>query len=226
MIPVVCIDGPGGAGKGTVAKAVATQLGYHLLDSGAIYRVMALAVQKQALDTENMDALVECAQTLDVKFITPDSGLVETWLQGENVTAELRLESTAEMASLVAAKSPVRDALMQRQRDFAQAPGLVADGRDMGTIVFPEAPVKVFLTASAEERAKRRHKQLQEQGKSVSIARLLEAIEERDARDMNRSVAPLQPAEDAITIDTTELSITEVVTQVLERVNLSIASNT
>lgn len=226
MIPVVCIDGPGGAGKGTVAKAVATQLGYHLLDSGAIYRVMALAVQKQALDTENMDALVECAQTLDVKFITPDSGLVETWLQGENVTAELRLESTAEMASLVAAKSPVRDALMQRQRDFAQAPGLVADGRDMGTIVFPEAPVKVFLTASAEERAKRRHKQLQEQGKSVSIARLLEAIEERDARDMNRSVAPLQPAEDAITIDTTELSITEVVTQVLERVNQSIASNT
>jgi len=226
MIPVICIDGPGGAGKGTVAKAVATQLGYHLLDSGAIYRVMALAVQKQALDTENMDALVECAQTLDVKFITPDSGLVETWLQGENVTAELRLESTAEMASLVAAKSPVRDALMQRQRDFAQAPGLVADGRDMGTIVFPEAPVKVFLTASAEERAKRRHKQLQEQGKSVSIARLLEAIEERDARDMNRSVAPLQPAKDAITIDTTELSITEVVTQVLERVNLSIASNT
>jgi cytidylate kinase len=226
MIPVVCIDGPGGAGKGTVAKAVATQLGYHLLDSGAIYRVMALAVQKQALDTENMDALVECAQTLDVKFITPDSGLVETWLQGENVTAELRLESTAEMASLVAAKSPVRDALMQRQRDFAQAPGLVADGRDMGTIVFPEAPVKVFLTASAEERAKRRHKQLQEQGKSVSIARLLEAIEERDARDMNRSVAPLQPAEDAITIDTTELNITEVVTQVLERVNQSIASNT
>lgn len=226
MIPVVCIDGPGGAGKGTVAKAVATQLGYHLLDSGAIYRVMALAVQKQALDTENMDALVECAQTLDVKFITPDSGLVETWLQGKNVTSELRLESTAEMASLVAAKSPVRDALMQRQRDFAQAPGLVADGRDMGTIVFPEAPVKVFLTASAEERAKRRHKQLQEQGKSVSIARLLEAIEERDARDMNRSVAPLQPAEDAITIDTTELSITEVVTQVLERVNLSIASNT
>ena len=226
MIPVVCIDGPGGAGKGTVAKAVATQLGYHLLDSGAIYRVMSLAVQKQALDTENMDALVECAQTLDVKFITPDSGLVETWLQGENVTAELRLESTAEMASLVAAKSPVRDALMQRQRDFAQAPGLVADGRDMGTIVFPEAPVKVFLTASAEERAKRRQKQLQEQGKSVSIARLIEAIEERDARDMNRSVAPLQPAEDAITIDTTELSITEVVTQVLERVNLSIASNT
>ncbi|MEL0037199.1 MAG: (d)CMP kinase [Gammaproteobacteria bacterium] len=226
MIPVVCIDGPGGAGKGTVAKAVATELGYHLLDSGAIYRVMALAVQKQALDTENMDALVECAQTLDVKFITPDSGLVETWLQGKNVTAELRLESTAEMASLVAAKSPVRDALMQRQRDFAQAPGLVADGRDMGTIVFPEAPVKVFLTASAEERAKRRHKQLQEQGKSVSIARLLEAIEERDARDMNRSVAPLQPAEDAITIDTTELSITEVVTQVLERVNQSIASNT
>ncbi|MEL0067858.1 MAG: (d)CMP kinase [Gammaproteobacteria bacterium] len=226
MIPVVCIDGPGGAGKGTVAKAVATELGYHLLDSGAIYRVMALAVQKQALDTENMDALVECAQTLDVKFITPDSGLVETWLQGENVTAELRLESTAEMASLVAAKSPVRDALMQRQRDFAQAPGLVADGRDMGTIVFPEAPVKVFLTASAEERAKRRHKQLQEQGKSVSIARLLKAIEERDARDMNRSVAPLQPAEDAITIDTTELNITEVVTQVLERVNQSIASNT
>lgn len=226
MIPVVCIDGPGGAGKGTVAKAVATQLEYHLLDSGAIYRVMALAVQKQAIDIDDMDALVDCAKTLDVKFVTPDSGLVETWLQGENVTAELRLESTAEMASLVAAKSPVRDALMQRQRDFAQAPGLVADGRDMGTIVFPEAPVKVFLTASAEERAKRRQKQLQEQGKSVSIARLLEAIEERDARDMNRSVAPLQPAEDAITIDTTELSITEVVTQVLERVNLSIASNT
>ena len=226
MIPVVCIDGPGGADKGTVAKAVATQLGYHLLDSGAIYRVMALAVQKQAIDIDDMDALINCAKALDVKFVTPDSGLVETWLQGENVTEELRLESTATTASVVAAKSPVRDALMQRQRDFAQAPGLVADGRDMGTIVFPEAPVKVFLTASAEERAQRRQKQLQEQGKSVSIARLKKAIEERDARDMNRRVAPLQPAEDAITIDTTELSITEVVTQVLERVKRTMASNT
>ena len=226
MIPVVCIDGPGGAGKGTVAKAVAEALSFHLLDSGAIYRVMALAVQKHNLDTDDLTQLADCAYRLDVSFITPDSGLVQTWLEGEDVTEQLRLESTATMASKVAAIPAVRDALLQRQRDFAQAPGLVADGRDMGTIVFPEAPVKVFLTASAEERAKRRHKQLQEQGKSVSIARLLEAIEERDARDRNRSVAPLQPAEDAISIDTTELSIDAVVNRVLERVNQTIPSNT
>ena len=226
MVPVVCIDGPGGAGKGTVAKAVAESLNYHLLDSGAIYRVMALAVQKHQLDLDNLSLLENCAAKLDVSFVNPDSGLVQTWLEGEDVTEQLRLESTATMASKVATISVVRDALLQRQRDFAQVPGLVADGRDMGTIVFPDAPVKVFLTASAEERAKRRHKQLQEQGKSVSIARLKKAIEERDARDMNRRVAPLQPAEDAITIDTTELSITEVVTQVLERVKRTMASNT
>ena len=226
MIPVICIDGPGGAGKGTVAKAVAEKLGYHLLDSGAIYRVMALAVLKKEINHQDIESLISCAAALDVAFLTPQSGLVETWLDGENVTDQLRLESTATMASKVATIPEVRDALMQRQRDFAQPPGLVADGRDMGTVVFPDAPVKVFLTASAEERAKRRQKQLQEQGKSVSIARLLEAIEERDARDRNRSVAPLQPAEDAISIDTTELSIDAVVSRVLERVNQTIPSNT
>ena len=226
MIPVICIDGPGGAGKGTVAKAVAEKLGYHLLDSGAIYRVMALAVLKKEINHQDIESLISCAAALDVAFLTPQSGLVETWLDGENVTDQLRLESTATMASKVATIPEVRDALMQRQRDFAQPPGLVADGRDMGTVVFPDAPVKVFLTASAEERAKRRQKQLQEQGKSVSIARLLEAIEERDARDRNRSVAPLQPAEDAISIDTTELTIDAVVNRVLERVNLINPSNT
>lgn len=219
MVPVICIDGPGGAGKGTIAKAVADHLGYHLLDSGAIYRVMALAVIKQNIPTEDISALETCALGLDVSFQSQADGLSIVILDGEDVTTQVRLESTASKASEIASIPAVRAALLHRQQDFAIPPGLVADGRDMGTIVFPDAPVKVFLTASAQERARRRQKQLQEQGKSVSIARLLEAIEARDARDSSRSVAPLQPAEDATTIDTTNLTIEEVVNQVLERVN-------
>jgi cytidylate kinase len=219
MVTVVCIDGPGGAGKGTVAKAVAKHLGFHLLDSGAIYRIMALAAEKHNLSNEQTDELVACAQTLDVIFQSQADGLVRVLLDGEDVSGELRLETTATRASKLASNPSIRAALLQRQRDFAQPPGLVADGRDMGTVVFPDAALKVFLTASAEERAKRRQKQLHEQGKSVSIARLLEAIEAGDARDTSRSVAPLQPAEDAISIDTTNLTIDEVVNQVLERAN-------
>lgn len=219
MIPVICIDGPGGAGKGTIAKAVAGKTGFHLLDSGAIYRLMALGAEKQGFRPDQIEQLVNCARGLNVRFQTGSDGQSHIFLDGLDVTSEVRLESTATTASVLAAIPEVRAALLQRQRDFAEPPGLVADGRDMGTVVFPDAPVKIFLTASAEERAKRRQKQLQEQGKSVSIASLLEAIEARDARDSSRSVAPLQAAEDAMTIDTTELTIDEVVAQVLERVN-------
>jgi len=218
-VPVICIDGPGGAGKGTIAKAVANALGYHILDSGAIYRLMALATDKHQINSDDISSLKILAENLDVVFDFPQDKAARILLEGENVTDELRLETTANRASELAPIAEVRAALLQRQRDFAQPPGLVADGRDMGTVVFPESMAKFFLTASAEERATRRHKQLQEQGKDVSIASLLEAIEERDMRDRNRSVAPLRPAEDAIEIDTTEMSIEEVVNQVLERIN-------
>ena len=215
MIPVVCIDGPGGAGKGTIAKAVANQLGYHILDSGAIYRVMALAALKHNLQSSQLNELVALASGLDVVFeFTLDKS--STLLDGEDVSEKLREETTAAKASELAVIPEIRAALLQRQKDFAQAPGLVADGRDMGTIVFPDAPHKFFLTATAEERAKRRQKQLQEQGMDVSIATLLKAIEERDERDRNRTVAPLLPADDAIEIDTTELSIDDVVNRVMQ----------
>ena len=215
MIPVVCIDGPGGAGKGTIAKAVAERLGFHILDSGAIYRVMALAALKHNLRNDQLDELVNLASNLDVVFkFTQDTSM--TLLDGEDVSEQLRNEVTAARASELAVIPEIRAALLQRQKDFAQAPGLVADGRDMGTIVFPDAHYKFFLTATAEERAKRRQKQLQEQGLDVSIATLLKAIEERDERDRNRTVAPLLPADDAIEIDTTELSIDEVVNRVMK----------
>lgn len=217
MIPVVCIDGPGGAGKGTIAKAVAQALGYHILDSGAIYRVMALAAIKHNLNKSQLDELVTLASNLDVVFnFTQD--LSEILLEGEDVSEKLREEVTAAKASELAVIPEIRAALLQRQKDFVQMPGLVADGRDMGTIVFPDAPFKFFLTASSEERAKRRQKQLQEQGMDVSIATLLKAIEERDERDRSRTVAPLLPADDAIEIDTTELSIDEVVKRVMNEI--------
>jgi CMP/dCMP kinase len=210
-IPVITVDGPGGSGKGTVTQMLARKLGWHLLDSGALYRLTALAAMRQSVPLDDESALVEVATGLDVAFEpTPPGEPVRVLLAGDDVTAEIRTEACGENASKVAVIQPVRDALLQRQRDFRMAPGLVADGRDMGTVVFPDAPVKIFLTASAEERAQRRYSQLKDAGVDVNIDALLKEIRVRDERDMNREAAPLKPADDAQVIDSTGLSIEEV----------------
>jgi len=211
-VPVVTIDGPSGSGKGTVAAEVARRLGWRVLDSGALYRLTAYAARQAGVDFGDAGALAAIARELPVEF---REGHV--LLAGEDVTAAIRTETAGNDASKVAAIPEVREALLQWQRDYARPPGLVADGRDMGTVVFPNAPVKIFLDASAEERARRRHKQLKEQGMDVSLAGLIAEIEERDQRDRNRSVAPLEPAPDAEVIDSTDLSVEEVVDLVLER---------
>ena len=216
--PVVTVDGPSGAGKGTLCMLLANKLGYHLLDSGAIYRVLALAALHHGVDLESEDALVPIATHLDVQFIA-EGDLVKVILEGEDVSGELRKEETGMAASKVAALPRVREALLRRQRAFSTSPGLVADGRDMGTVVFPGAPFKVFLTASAQARAERRFQQLKAQGEDVKIATLLQEIEARDARDMGRKAAPLKAADDAVTIDTTEYSIEQVLEKVLSLVN-------
>ncbi|WP_339780886.1 (d)CMP kinase [uncultured Marinobacter sp.] len=209
--PVIAVDGPGGSGKGTVTQMLARKLGWHLLDSGALYRLTALAATRQNVSLDDEVALVKVAESLDVAFKpTPEGEPAKVILAGEDVTSEIRTETCGNNASRIAVMQPVRDALLQRQRDFQQAPGLVADGRDMGTVVFPNAPVKIFLTASAEERARRRFSQLKAAGVDVSIDALLEEIRVRDERDMNRSAAPLKPADDAQVIDSTGLSIQEV----------------
>ena len=208
---VITVDGPGGSGKGTVTQMLAKKLGFHLLDSGALYRLTALAAVRQGVSLEDEAELVKVAASLDVAFEpTPPGEPAKVILAGEDVTAEIRTETCGDNASRVAVMQPVRDALLQRQRDFRNAPGLVADGRDMGTVVFPDAPVKIFLTASAEERARRRFSQLKDAGVDVNIDALLEEIRVRDERDMNRSAAPLKPADDAQVIDSTGLSIEEV----------------
>jgi CMP/dCMP kinase len=210
-IPVITVDGPGGSGKGTVTQMLARKLGWHLLDSGALYRLTALAAMRQNVPLDDEPALVKVAIGLDVAFEpTPPGEPVRVLLAGDDVTAEIRTEACGDNASKVAVIQPVRDALLQRQRDFRVAPGLVADGRDMGTVVFPDAPVKIFLTASAEERAQRRYSQLKDTGVDVNIDALLEEIRVRDERDMNREAAPLKPADDAQVIDSTGLSIEEV----------------
>lgn len=215
-VPVVTVDGPGGSGKGTVTQMLARRLGWHLLDSGALYRLTALAAQRKGVALDDEAGLVNVAGGLDVTFEpTREGEPVRVILDGEDVTREIRTEQTGDGASRVAVIQPVRDALLQRQRDFRKAPGLVADGRDMGTVVFPDAPVKVFLTASAEERAQRRYLQLKEAGADVNIDHLLDEIRARDERDMNRSAAPLKPAEDAQVIDSTGLSIEEVLSKVM-----------
>lgn len=215
--PVITIDGPSGAGKGTICQALAESLGWHLLDSGAIYRVLALAALHHHVDTGSEDALVPLAIHLDVQFV-PVQGQLKVILEGEDVSTEIRTETVATAASQLAAFPRVREALLRRQRGFRQAPGLIADGRDMGTIVFPDAPVKIFLDASAEERARRRMLQLQASGFDVKFERLLTEIQERDYRDRNRTVAPLVPAVDALIIDSTAMSIEEVIKKVREYV--------
>ncbi len=213
--PVVTVDGPSGAGKGTLCMLLSKKLGFHLLDSGAIYRVLALAAIHHGVDLDSEDALVPLATHLDVQFIA-EGELVKVILEGEDVSGELRKEETGMAASKVAALPRVREALLRRQRAFAEGKGLVADGRDMGTVVFTQAEAKIFLDASAEERASRRLKQLQGKGLDVKFDDLLREIQERDDRDRNRPVAPLRPAEDALLLDSTSMSIDEVVEKALQ----------
>ncbi|KJG18818.1 (d)CMP kinase [Photobacterium angustum] len=216
--PVITVDGPSGAGKGTLCMLLAEKLGWNLLDSGAIYRVLALAAIHHGVDIESEDALVPLAAHLDVQFIA-EGELVKVILEGEDVSGTLRTEEVGNTASKVAALPRVREALLRRQRAFSEQPGLVADGRDMGTVVFQGAEVKIFLDASAEERATRRMNQLQKKGLDVNFGSLLSEIQERDYRDRNRAVAPLCPADDALVLDSTELSIEQVLEKVLAYVD-------
>jgi cytidylate kinase len=215
MGPVITVDGPSGAGKGTLCQMLAAKLNWALLDSGALYRVTALAAKQHAVAMDNEAGLEAIAAHLDVQFkVSAEQSGVQVVLEGQNVTSDLRTEETGAIASQVAAVNVVRDALLERQRAFQQSSGLIADGRDMGTVVFPNAELKVYLTASAEERGERRYKQLLESGNNASLARIIEDIKARDDRDMNRTVAPLKPAEDAIIIDSTNMSIDAVFEQV------------
>ncbi|MCM2320061.1 cytidylate kinase [Pseudomonas linyingensis] len=220
LAPVIAIDGPSGSGKGTVCSRLARQLGWHLLDSGALYRLLALAAGRHGIGLDNETALETLAANLDVQFVAAQEGLhgQRILLEGEEVGDELRTEQAGAGASQVAALPGVRSALLQRQRDFRVSPGLVADGRDMGTVVFADAPLKIFLTASAEERARRRYLQLKDKVAGVNLSSLLEEIRARDERDTQRTVAPLKPASDAILLDSTELSIEQVLERILAEV--------
>jgi len=221
--PVVTIDGPVGSGKGTISTRLAERLGWHFLDSGALYRLVALQALHQDVDGEDAEALTEAARNLDCDFEF-DGAETRVWLAGEEVTRALRTEPVSVMASRVAAVPAVRDALVDRQRGFRRPPGLVADGRDMGTVIFPDADVKLFLTASTQARAERRYKQLKEKGESVNLSRLFRDLEARDRRDTSRDVAPLKPAEDATLIDSTELGVDEVVEKAYNIVNNKLSS--
>ena len=218
-VPILTIDGPSGAGKGTIARRVAHALEWHLLDSGALYRLVALAARSAGLDPANEAAHEACAAALSVRFSSTSAGEEQIWLAGKDVTSAIRTERAGDDASRVAVMPGVRKALVNRQRDFAQPPGLVADGRDMGTVIFPNADCKIFLSAAPDERARRRHKQLKDKGLDVSLAALSREIAERDQRDLSRTVAPLVPASDALILDTTSLSIDAVVERVLSAVH-------
>ncbi|MDE3073591.1 MAG: (d)CMP kinase [Pseudomonadota bacterium] len=215
-VPVLTIDGPSGSGKGTISALVAEHLGWHLLDSGALYRAVGYAAGMAGLDVSDVEAVTRCAQGISIRFrAAGKDGGVRVIVNGHDATDELRTETAGAAASAIAAMPPVREALVALQLGFRKPPGLVADGRDMGTVIFPDAAFKVFLTASAAERAKRRYKQLKEKGLNVTLAGLQREIEARDNRDASRAVAPLKPAEDALLVDTTGIGIDDVVAKVL-----------
>lgn len=223
LMPVITVDGPSGSGKGTVCRLLAEKLGWDVLDSGAIYRVLSLAALHHQIALDNEEALVPLAANLDVQFlIDSDANAAKIILEGEDVTTTIRNEEVGAAASKVAALPRVREALLRRQRAFRTENGLIADGRDMGTVVFPDAPLKIFLTASAQERARRRFVELNERGLDVTLNGLLQDIQARDDRDMNRAVAPLVPAEDAIEIDTSELNAQQVFDKVITLLDASI----
>lgn len=217
-IPVLALDGPSGSGKGTIGQLCALQFGWHYLDSGAIYRALAWATKQADIDPGDVESLLEIADELELICHVKPYDVAEIEVNGQRVTDELRTEETGEMASQIAPIPEVRSALLNLQRRSRKAPGLVADGRDMGTVVFPDAPYKVFLTASAEIRAKRRFDQLKSKGFDVNLARLLESIQARDVRDSSREASPLIAAKDALVLDTSELSIDEVVASILDHI--------
>lgn len=217
--PVITIDGPSGSGKGTIAQRISTRLGWHYLDSGAIYRVLALNARRHQADLSNGAELADLARRLAVVFIEdPQNHDLQVLLEGEDVTQAIRDQSCSQDASTISSLTAVREALLERQRAFCKAPGLVTDGRDMGTVVFPDAEIKIFLDASLEERAQRRYLQLKKQGFDVSLASVVKGLAERDERDINRSISPLLPAADAVHVDTTGLTIEEVIQAVLDQV--------
>lgn len=215
LAPVLTIDGPSGSGKGTISRAVAERLGWHYLDSGALYRAVGLAAAWESVDLSDPEAVAACAARTEIHFETVAGGEPRVLVNGKDATHQLRMETAGAAASAIAAHPPVRAALVGLQHRFRRPPGLVADGRDMGTVIFPDAPFKVFLTASAGERARRRHKQLKEKGVSVNLDSLLHEIAARDERDAGRAVAPLRPAADAVVLDSTGMPITEVIERVL-----------
>ena len=219
MTKIITIDGPSGSGKGTVSRLLADQLSFQYLDSGALYRVLSIAATRRNVNTANKAELSLIAEHMDVIFKTSAQGTFDILLEGENVTSDVRTETTGALASQLAAYPEVRDALMKRQRLFARGNGLVADGRDMGTVVFPAADLKIYLTASIDERAKRRHKELIEKGEDVSLRALAEQVKARDERDINREVSPLVAATDAIELDTSNMSALEVLDTVLHMID-------
>ncbi len=222
IVPVICLDGPSGVGKGTACLAVAKQLGWHILDSGSLYRITALQVARSFPDKEvsslNDKQLTDIIDNLKISYIEKNNQLT-ILLGDEDISEAIRAEKIGEKASQIAVIPAVRAALLERQRDFSQPPGLVADGRDMGTVVFPDSPLKFYLTATAEERAQRRYKQLKDKGIDVNLSSLVDDLRQRDERDMNRDAAPLKPASDAIIIDTSSLSVEQVTNEVMQQVN-------